>query len=247
MNAVRLHPYFFSFILFSISVGAIAQDEGGNAIHRFSVYSNFSTDFDPEVFDSGQFSEEPLSFIKSDFELGYISLAYTRIIGDGKAQGIELSRLKISRELKSAPVVVDSLGIRTRTIRDADVRLAFRYIYSVEVVSGFGKNDDWRLSLGAALRPYLHQFSLSPSATQVLNTVRTEFGIGCQLIPHLERSLKGPFHLEIDIPINLVQVEWDSDSEANPRIPIRHRRSTAFNSSLFPKKFALRAGIGYSF
>jgi hypothetical protein len=150
-----------------------------------------------------------------------------------------LDKVDAEKELK------DSLENTYTTISGAEVVTAYISV-RYEYILNLNKFNDAKFvpSVGFGINPYYRQINQMPKVTDLYTTSEMFLGARAFIIPRLTWYFSPKFFADIDIPICIFDLYFQSDEDQDPRLSVDKQTTNTVNFNAFPKFYSGRIGIG---
>lgn len=157
---------------------------------------------------------------------------------------MELTNFSLDR-VDTEKALKDSLENTYTTISGAEIittYISVRYEY----ILNLNKSNDTRFvpSVGFGINPYYRQINQMPKVSDQYRTSEKFLGARAFIIPRLTWYFSPKFFADIDIPICIFDLYFQSDNDQDPRLSVEEQTTNIVNFDAFPKFFSGRLGIG---
>lgn len=127
--------------------------------------------------------------------------------------------------------------------KKTDYNFSFRYEYTPGKIIALNKKLD--LSVGYGIQPYLTKTSIKPYVSLYFPESEQLIGSAIYIAPRLSYRINDKFNFEINIPLNLLDIYYNSIEINNPIFSENQRKLTSINFDGLPVQFNFRFGIVY--
>lgn len=225
------------FVAMSLQYQAFGQEEK-NTQYQFKVYSNFEYKLSKleDVFNSDTYESRSLHF-------GHITPSFV-ISKPRMSHEIGISRLHIGQNSdRKEETLSDGSVIVEEGVKRTQFYLNIRYEYALNLVKIKKKHQ---LSIAASAEPYI-QFDKSVPRTSVSFPNKfTAFGSKLHLIPRATFSLSDRLFLDVNAPIEIMDVYRLRNYTDNPTFTESQREYTDTRSEFLDSVLRFRVGLGFN-
>lgn len=220
------------FVAMSLQSQAFAQEEK-NTQYQFKVYSNFEytlSDFvDIVEYKSFQFDITP-SFVISKPKVSH---------------EIGISKLHIGHDssYKKEETLPDGSVIAAEGAKQSHFHLNIRYEYGLNLIK---INKKHQLSIATSVEPYIWFDKSIPRTSENFPNRLTTVGSKFHLTPRATFSLSERLFLDVNMPIEIMDVYRLSNYTENPILTEEQRRYSDTRSDFFDSVFQFRIGLGFN-
>lgn len=180
-----------------------------------------------------------------ELELGYLSPALMIELGSGNFHEFELSRFRISFSENEIFIPNDSTATITPDdgFRKTKALFSARYEYVISL-KGNQKASKFHPYLGLSVSPYFEHFREIPFINTSFPRTINQFGTLFSVVPRLNYSLKGNWFLDLNIPIQMIDVNAIFRKNEDPVLPEENRVTSDVNLNFSPLNVLVRFGVG---
>jgi hypothetical protein len=170
--------------------------------------------------------------------------AAIRIYKDRSMQEIELSKLGFGKTdyLLWQTMLQTNHQLIVDGYKNYFFNLSLKYSYIVKLM---GKGKNFGVFIGASAEPRILHNAFKPKVSAYYNTNQTVFGSKIYLMPGVQVSTGKRFYLELNLPVELIDLYWNRQYVENPALAKELRTTHSFESDFFNSVFYCRFGIGF--
>lgn len=182
-----------------------------------------------------------------DVQLGYLTPALAFTSANGNFQEIELSKIVIGNTRNEVLNIVDSTGQSSlaSSLRTRNNMIAFRYEYDLLLFKKKKADSKLKSYLGLSVNPYFSNTKYSSSIASMFTTSQQSFGALVAFIPRINYNVNERLFVDVNLPINLMDMNVTTERAENPAIPVPQRSISTLNFSQLPDQFLVRFGVGF--
>ncbi|MDA3866404.1 MAG: hypothetical protein PF489_06590 [Salinivirgaceae bacterium] len=157
---------------------------------------------------------------------------------------IELTNFILKNNKSKDEIINDSSGTKHTKIssRTTMILISFRYEY----ILNFNKSKDTRFvpSLGFGVRPFYKQEDIKFDVSTSFPSSEKYIGFSTYITPRLTYYVSSKLFLDINIPLNIFSMNYNTTLLDNPAIPKEHRDVSSLNFEELTNVFSARIGVG---
>jgi len=181
-----------------------------------------------------------------DIQLGYFSPAFAFAMPNGNFHEFEISNILINNTKNETEFIVGNSGtaISGSILKKTQNKIAVRYEYDFLF---FKKKTEAKLRsyLGLSVNPYFSNTQYSSNIPAAFPTSQSSIGALITVIPRLNYNINERWFLDLNIPINIIDLNLVNDKAENPQLTAAQRSITTFNFAQMPSQFLVRFGVGF--
>jgi len=211
---------------------AFAQEEK-NTQYQFKMHSNFeytlTNSFDIVKYKTFQFDITP-SFVISKPKVSH---------------EIGISKLRTGNEsrYKKEEILADGSVIAAEETKLSHFYLNIRYEYGLNLIK---INKQHQLSIAASVEPYIRFNKFVPRVSTSFPNQLTTLGSKLHLIPRATFTLSDRLFLDVNIPVEIVDVHRFRSYNDNPTYTEEQKTYTDTRSKFLDSVFRFRVGLGFN-
>lgn len=181
-----------------------------------------------------------------DIHMGYFSPAFAVALPNGNFHEFEISNVLINNTKNETEFIVDSNGttISGSILRKNQNMIAVRYEYDFLF---FKKKTEAKLKsyLGLSVNPYFSNTRYSSNITAAFPSSQNSLGALIAVIPRLNYNINERWFLDLNIPINIIDMNVVNNKTENPVLTAEQRSITTINFAQMPSQYLMRFGVGF--
>lgn len=210
------------------------------------LYTNFNlTSYYP---DSSSNSQPGFTRMNYEKEMSVFNFSPAIVFRNqkGNSHELELSRLWIQKQTTETYDVLDSTGQIVNTISGETVNrfhIQLRYEYTI----GLFKKKNWvklNPSIGFSAAPFYRWEKYSYPISTQFPISKSSLGIYLAVIPRIQYNLNEKWYLDLNVPISIVTVQFNTQRNEDPSIPVNQRTTNTIGFYNTPFGYAIRFGLG---
>jgi hypothetical protein len=220
------------------------MDSGlGNVKYKYSlkVYYNLMM-FSDDITVQSKYNNNIIALENSETDIGHVSAAFA-IKKSKSIHEIELSRInlyKVDGAIFSSSISYDTAQI-SYDQKSTVFNLNIKYEYIRRIINIKDKLD---FMFGVACEPYLESIRQKPEISTSFRSKRLYLGSRFYLIPRGTYSFNKRFYLDLNFPVEILDLHWIKERINNPALPENIQKNNKFYSNFFDKTIQIRIGVG---
>lgn len=219
-------------LLFLISISSITFGQKAIKLNAHSQYKSYDNSY----------ARDSIFFEDTESKLSIIpGVTFSKYTAKDNFYEFGLSRLYFNVEdnlkVTNAPTYVSIDGGAKTTTFNIGFRYDYNYILSK---NGSSFLAYFGLSSSIAYDIETNEPKITSSYKRNWSTIRSNFGI----VPRLIWKLNSLVFIDLNIPINIIQVEYTHQRIHNPSLPLEQQKNGELETTLFPKNYEVRLGVG---
>lgn len=228
----------------AILIASALHAQPASEVHFIKGYYNFAYSNEPknEFF----FKDNLVKSYESQYDLGYLTPAFTIYNEKGNFHEFEISRIKFTsgRYTFFNEDSAGTIGNANFSAAENSLHLGLRYEYAIRLNLG---SESSKLSayLGFAGSPYFKSVNIKPEVSESFSESQSQLGLVLSLVPHITYSLSPKWYLDLNLPLSVVDVAYINFKTNDPVYQLEQREVSTSELSTFPSDFLVRFGIGF--
>ena len=242
INTAALISFVLSCLMATLTL--FGQENQKNKVIK--LYSNISLTRTETTLNQSPYNLTSTVENNNEMQIGYFTPSIAFVLPNGNFHEIELSQLVINNTNNETIVIDDSSGQTVQPISGqitTNVSIAMRYEYDVLF---FKKKEGAKLMpyLGFSMNPYFSNKKYSSKISTSFPTNQNSFGALLSIVPRLNYNLNENWFIDVNVPVNIVDLNVTVNSNDNPALTEQQRSSSTLGFAMFPSKFLVRFGVG---
>lgn len=229
-----------AFVSFNQSI--FAQD---TSPIQLKLYSNFGWRAAELTVGYDTVLNKPIKEDLYETALGYFSPAFAWASPRGNYHEVELSGLQFN-EVDEQTYIDHDNGLNHQVVsgeKRTSVFIALRYEFDYMIIKNKESNR-LKPSLGFAVRPYYYRAAFVPRVSSLFASSQSSAGAIFSIVPRINYDLNKRWFIDLNVPINLLDVSAQTSMRDNPAIPVNQRTITTIVAEAVPSQYLIRLGIG---
>lgn len=120
-----------------------------------------------------------------------------------------------------------------------NLNIKYEYIFQL-----LGKDKNYGIMVGASAEPYIRRDIYRPRISLYYLTKQFTLGGKFYIIPRGVISLGKKFYVDLNFPIEIIDINWNRTYIDNPSLAKDLRTSNNYENDIFNKLFQFRLGLG---
>lgn len=155
---------------------------------------------------------------------------------------VEISQLFHNKSEPSSKNLITS-----KPTQDYGIQKDHHYAFRYEASYSLFEKKKIQTFIGGGVLPYFQRNSFNPLARNSFPKSWNEIGAIFHITPRITYYLHPRIFMDVNIPINILNLAYTSSFIRNPAIPVKEQMQSDVHSHFMPNLFTGRVGLGFVF